>query len=359
VRSFAAAAMIATALVASPERADAAKQKASKAPESELGLGNAQFVNGDFRGALQHFNSALGEAHAREETAQIHLLRAQCFVALADEPDARRAFELALQQDTEAHLDPSNVPPEMVALLAEVRRSLHAELTLLGQGGAVTLDGAALGPLPIHQQIPIGRHALEVYSGERKLEQKQEIVARPGDSIALTFGTLGPQAAAPPVPLVATAPPAAPPTAPPPSTVTAAPPAPQGETGISPFGHIGTVVDPIDRSLGFEAGAGLEWSAFMGSLSGVWGAAPGLIARAGVASSRLVGPVGGFACAELPIFFASGADVGLGAEAGLSWRFGIVEPYAGVSLQHFFSVPGSKTPSTYFVFPIGARVYLP
>jgi hypothetical protein len=272
-------------------------------------------------------------------------------VALGDEPDARRAFELALAQDSEAHLDPSTSPPEMIGLLAEVRKSLHAELTLLGQGASATLDGANLGPLPLHQQIPIGKHALRVFTADLRLDQKEEFFARPGDSIALTFN-------APNASPVAASTLAPPPVGKPADSVSHEAPI-ETSTGVDLFGHLGVLADPVDRALAFEGGVGMERGLFIGTLSGVWGASGGVAARAGIASPKLLGPLGAYACAEVPVFFSSEVAVGLGAQAGLSWRIGIVEPYAGASFQHFLSGPGASTPRNYLLVPVGARVYLP
>ena len=232
-------------------------------------------------------------------------------MAMGDQPDARKAFELALDQDADAKLDPDRSPPEMVSLLADVRKSLHAEITLLGQGASATLDGADLGPLPIHQRIPIGSHALEVATPDRGFDEKQQLEARPGDSIALTFDV--PQAAKAQDAGVAAK-----------AVSSASTPAPssQASTSVEPsagldvFGTVGALIDPVNRGAAFEAGAGLGYHPFVGSISGIWGATGGLVPRVGVAFPKLLGPVGLYACAEVPFFIASGAQVGLGAQVG-------------------------------------------
>ena len=119
-------------LASAPLQALAGKPQ-PKVQQSAQGLGMAKFVSGDFQGALSLFNEALAEARGGGETARVHLLRGQCFVALSDEANARRAFELALDQDPEIQLDPNQVSPETIELLTRVRSGLHGELVLLGQ----------------------------------------------------------------------------------------------------------------------------------------------------------------------------------------------------------------------------------
>ena len=330
----------------------AAAHRSDKAHQSELGQGMALFTSGDFRGALAHFNDALGEANGSAETAHVHLLRGECYSALSDEPDARRAFELALDQDPDAKLDPNQVAPETVELLKRVRDGLHAQLTVEGEGATATLDGKPLGALPIHQAIPIGTHELEVANTDRGFDQKQTLLARPGDALSLKFEV--------PAAVATTTKPAT-------ANVTTRPSnsaTPKNEveapaqTGLDVFGQLGAMADPASKGFAFEAGGGVGYGAFIAGASAVVGSSPGASFRAGGRLRNLLGLVGVEASAELPVFFDSGVQAGVGARAGISVAFSLLEPYVDVRGEHFFSAPAGF-PENYFLAGVGLRVHAP
>ena len=68
---------------------------------------------------------------------------------------------------------------------------------------------------------------------------------------------------------------------------------------------------------------------------------------------------GAYASVDLPIFFTTGVPVGVGASAGLALKVWLLEPYAQLGAQHFFTTPGEGYPSNYLLAGGGRRVRLP
>lgn len=291
--------------------------------------GVASMEAGEFEAALRHLDAASTAAGDDATLARVHLLRAQCFAALRDFAKVEAALGRALEYDPDVIADAQRTPPRVVTLLEAVRKKARGVLRVHGEGsGHVFADGKPIGSPPMEVSLPIGKTRIEVRDPGGRVVQGAELILRPNrpTDFAVAPFEWAPAPEPPPEPkLTAQAPP--PPEPPPP------PPVPKPQATPSPVSTTAESKHEPPPSLGWtaegraywdpgwgaslEAGGGLGGRHWRATVDATFGAAFGLTARGAVTFPDLVGPVGLYASADVPVFFYQQIGVGLGGSVGI------------------------------------------
>jgi hypothetical protein len=145
------------------------------------------FARGEFERALDKAEKALKTTTDATELGQLHLLRAQAFLALGQSDRARAAFGLAVQKDPTVSLDKGKANPDAVKLLEQVRGETPATLVVLvkaGDDAEVAVDDKHLGPAPLQTQVPGGVHVV-LARGVDGRTTRVEMQVPPGRKVVL------------------------------------------------------------------------------------------------------------------------------------------------------------------------------
>lgn len=152
--------------------------KGNRAAEQHLNQGQAELSRGNFDNALRVLDQAANETEDDQLLARIHLLRGQTFAAEQDLDQAEAAFQLALEHDPEASLDPARVDPKLVRMLDGLRERMKGEVNIRAEvpGSRITVDGRYVGQSPVNLNLSIGRHKVEAVTPDGKKGGKTEVV---------------------------------------------------------------------------------------------------------------------------------------------------------------------------------------
>lgn len=148
------------------------------AASPKLEQGQKAFSEGQFDAALKALDAAAAEERDPATLEKLHLLRGQCFAARQDFGRAEAAFDLALEANPEASLDPGKVDPAVVKLLESMRARSSGTVVFRSTpaGARVSLDGAELGLAPGQTTTVIGRHKLEAKWADDQLARVEVMV---------------------------------------------------------------------------------------------------------------------------------------------------------------------------------------
>jgi hypothetical protein len=291
---------------------------------SASGPGQEAFSEGHFDQALRQLDVALAQGLTGDARAQAELLRARCLAALQRTAEVDAAFEAALSDNPEAHLDPEEVAPALVARLETVRQTLRGTLRASGSTARPALlfvDGSARGSLPWAGDLPIGRHWLEVKGPAGEVWAAEPVVIHRG---RLTEATL-------PVP-----------------------PAPV-QSSFVPWISGRALLDPRG-GLSFEGGVGVALSWFTAEADLTVGAGLGATLRAGVRRARIVGPIGAQATVDGVLFARPVVAPGVGPTGEVFVSLPHSEVFVSVSGRWFTPQQGYAT--SYLLLGLGLR-FLP
>ncbi|HEY8209060.1 MAG TPA: tetratricopeptide repeat protein [Myxococcaceae bacterium] len=148
-----------------------------KPGSSRLASAQAEFNRGDFAAALRDLDAAVSETGDEGTLSRVHLLRGQCYGAQRDLVKAEEAFEKALENDPEAKLDPARVDPTLVSMLESLRDRMQGDLEVRTDRPAkVHFDGKPIGLSPVKATVSIGRHKLEVHTGDGKYAASSSVI---------------------------------------------------------------------------------------------------------------------------------------------------------------------------------------
>ena len=284
-----------------------------------LEAGQREFKRGDYPAAMRALEAAAAETQDDALLSKIHLLRGQCFAAQQDFSRAEEAFDLALEKDPEAALDPTKVDPALVKVLDGLRARLRGELSVstAPSAAAVALDGKALGDSPVRTAVAIGRHTLSAKTVDGRFTGEREVVVRARRETVIELALL--EQKNDPTPLF-------------PSL---------GDW--RPVADVRATFEPVQwrEGPGFELGGGLEWSTYR--VTGHLRLVPdfGLAVR-GALRVPVADQLKAQIELELPVVFLDYVAVGLGGSGGVEY-----EPskwigfFAEVGGKHYFSgTPG-------------------
>jgi hypothetical protein len=286
------------------------------APSYEAG--QREFKRGDYPAALRVLDAAAGDATEPAALSKIHLLRGQCFAASQDFSRAEEAFDLALESDPEAALDPAKVDPSLVKMLDGLRARLRGDLSVRAdKPGQVTLDGKELGPTPLKASVAIGRHQLAVRSADSRFGADLEVVvrARRDNPFEVTLAELKGEPVKPSNPL---------------------------EPERHPVADVRTSFEPIQYLEGpsFEVGGGVEQGPYRATIHARLFPYFGIALRGALlvpVADRLNVQIE----VEVPLVFLNAAVVGLGGSGGVEYSaskwFGV---FAEVGGRHYFTDSG-------------------
>jgi len=127
-------------------------------------LALTRFARADFARSAKLLERAAGLAVDPKLLGRIRLQLGVCHEVMGKVEDARAAFRAALEQDPELALEASRHRTSARALFDSVREGLRGELVVSCEGGPGTasLDGAALGAVPLTRPVGVGAHRLEI-----------------------------------------------------------------------------------------------------------------------------------------------------------------------------------------------------
>ncbi|MFZ5468204.1 MAG: tetratricopeptide repeat protein, partial [Myxococcota bacterium] len=150
-----------------------AKGKARARAENAEAAAQKAMAEGEFERALTLLDQAVAKAPAGDR-ARLHLLSAQCRLALQDEERAMGSMTKALESDPTIVPDPNKTGPEVLHLFDKVRQQLAGALTVTANQPEVELflDGRPIGSAPVKIEIPVGRHTVQAQTADgQKLEE--------------------------------------------------------------------------------------------------------------------------------------------------------------------------------------------
>ena len=278
-----------------------------------------EFKRGDYQAALRVLDAASADSSDGATLSKIHLLRGQCFAASQDFSRAEEAFDLALENDPEAALDPARVDPSLVKMLDGLRARLRGDLSVRADrpGAAVFFDGKPLGPAPLKASVAIGRHVLTAKTGDGRFGVEREVVvrARRDNPVELVLAEL--KADPPPVP--------------------------PSDADRRPVADVRSTFDPIQwrEGPGFEVGGGVEQGPYR--VTGHVRLLPDFgIGVRGALIVPVADKLNALIELELPVVFLDFVAVGIGGSGGVEygpskWFSAFVE----LGGKHYFSgTPG-------------------
>lgn len=159
-------------------------------PAAARGLqkGQRYFDRGNFRQARRTLARALKGAKEPDLLKDIHLYLGLCHAVRGDMEETRENFTQALWHDPELALDPEVFKPSLVEMFAEIKGGLRGKLVVgtSSPGAKVLLDGEELGPAPLEQAVPVGRHTLQVVTSDGLARSAEEIIRiQPGEKLRI------------------------------------------------------------------------------------------------------------------------------------------------------------------------------
>lgn len=319
---------------------------AAPASKSKLEQGQKAFNQGDFDAALKLLDQAVFESSDPAALERVHLLRAQCFGARQDFVRAEEAFALALEANPEAALDPARVDPSLVKVLDSLRARTRGLLVIRStpEGASLKLDGAPFGKAPRSEQVPIGRHKLEI--------QYPDAPAVTAEVVVRTRGATSVEAVQAP------------------SAAALPGDAPVQERKVGPFADVRGMFETGTPEGGLEVGGGIEVPWFRIGIYvrvvAIFEIIPRVSLVVPLPIPNITHRISAFIEAEVPMAIADngsrvGFGVGLGGAAGVEWGpwkwLGI---YAQLGGRYFFLIysPTFATPGR-FTASGGVRLRLP
>lgn len=161
-------------LVPSPAAAEDAREL--------LHSGIELFNRARFQDSLATLKRAAGQPQDLRHRGRVRLYMGLCHAVLGDRAAARAAFSRALHADPELVLDARRMKRQIVELFEQVRADVKGRLVVTagGPGARVFVDGRELGPAPLEQQLPVGRHRLLVLGPAGQQLHHAWIVIRAG-----------------------------------------------------------------------------------------------------------------------------------------------------------------------------------
>ncbi|MHB8878438.1 MAG: PEGA domain-containing protein [Myxococcaceae bacterium] len=294
----------------------AAPSRGRPAPTFEAG--RREFKRGDYVAALRVLDAAAGDTSEAQALSKIHLLRGQCFAAQQDFSRAEEAFDLSLENDPEAGLDPAKVDPSLVKMLDGLRGRLRGELSVRADrpGASVLFDGKPIGSAPLKAQVPIGRHTLFAKTADGRFGVEREVVVRARRDNPVELALV---------------------------EIKSPPPTPDPATSARrPVADVRPTFEPVQwrEGPGFEVGGGLEQGPYR--VTGHVRLFPefGLAVR-GALLVPVMDKLSALIEVELPVVFLQYPAVGFGGSAGVEYFpskwFSV---FGQLGAKHYFSGTG-------------------
>lgn len=306
----------------------------------------ALYERSDFSQAIAAADQALTREKQASARGELHLVRALCFSALRKPAETHDAIDTALGEDPLLADDPA-FAPSFVALLQQARVRLAGQLHVSSplQGAGVRIDGVVVGPAPVSQPLPVGRHVVEVLDARGLVRAQRTLVMTVKGSQALTLE-------AEPVIAVDA------------GLVEAPSAAALSPTSlpVSPFLGGRLVVDPSCPACGL----GLTSEASVGLIGRLWTAEAGVLFAKSLAGTLRGGPRLSFASGVVAVqltvdgvlFFERPLVPGVGASLGATWHFlTFVELFVEASLRFHWAPMDVRAGAG--LVAAGVRVRLP
>ncbi len=148
--------------------------------DGPVAAGIQLFHQGEFEECVRVLSDVAPSAPDALDRAQAFLFVGLAQAVLGAWEPARASFAAALREDPEIAPDRLRISPAIASAFDEVRATVLTALVVRAKAlSSVYLDGKHLGTTPYRGAVPVGRHALQVLSDDRRLEfVKEELVLR-------------------------------------------------------------------------------------------------------------------------------------------------------------------------------------